>query len=758
MKDVFNHLDRIKKIFKEKEVKTHEKNNNILDKNSQNRLNYLVNSLNYNNYNTSIQFKRPSILNLNQVIKNIDFSQKYYLIENSSDSEDCINEESKVIFPSLRKVAKNLFDPNKIMILTDIKYFPKEANPGLIMTGLEDWVTEKHIKYFLQNVPSFIDLQKKNNHHYNDNYLDIHKIKIFVEQQKRFAFIKMNSFSQMEAIGNFFLNPIKKMYPSYNSKNEKIEIYYAYNILNLTKNHWYGVILRNLPANCDDKSLYNFTDQRVEDGIKYCLNPIVLDNVYCALIVCKELEYAEKLCFDLNNREINNKSFKANLHPNTCKIRNKENYNNYGTFCKNGYEFREEADESEKCIQYAKYFTEFFFPNYINSFKYNKNKKKEEETNKNTDKNNSENKNNKEKDKEKSSKKKKDFVLASSILNLFKKSKGSEEKKRILSSSSNQNLNKNITNNKVENRANSNNKTSENSNKIIKEENIPNKTNISSFNNLNNESSKELVNSSNQLPALQNDKNNDGKKENIDNKKIENNNKDNNISDGAKEPGEMSDANKEKNPIYTEEEIKYYTYDMKDKNYYEEKEKEQQQRRTYYKYKKTNYPYNNFNNNYNSYNNSFKKYEYKNNNSPPHHHNYSTSYKNYKKYNYRENNRERDYSNENYNKVKERSREKSRDISRERYNEEEKMNKNRNIRNNNYNGYDLKKDNNRYLDDRNRTKKFNEIKYYDKDRKYNYYDRERDHRKSSSKDKYEKMDNRYIHNNNYNNYSKNKFK
>ena len=78
----------------------------------------------------------------------------------------------------------------------------------------------------------------------------------------------------MEVIGNFFLAPIKKLYPSYNSKKEKIEVYYAYNLLELTKNHWYGVILRNLPANCNDRSLYNFTEQKVENGIKYCLNPI----------------------------------------------------------------------------------------------------------------------------------------------------------------------------------------------------------------------------------------------------------------------------------------------------------------------------------------------------------------------------------------------------------------------------------------------------------------------------------------------------
>ena len=342
MKDIFVHLDNLKKIFKEKDEKSKLKKdnlNNISNKNNMNINNhsnshYSSNNFYYNNYKKSTSFSRPSILDLKNNIKNIDFSHKFYLIEEGSDSEDCFNEDTKEVLPSLMKVAKNIFDPNKIMIITDIKYFPKEANPGLIMTGIEEWVTERHIKFFLENVPTFVDKYKKNSYYknfnnYGDNYLDIYKITIFAEQKNRYAYIQMNNFSQMEIIGNFFLNPIKKIHPSYNSKKEKIEIYYAYNILELTKNHWYGVILRNLPANCNDKSLYYFTEQKVENGIKYCLNPILIDNVYCSLVVCKELECAEQLCFELNNHEINNKIFKAHLHPYICKIRNKENFNNY---------------------------------------------------------------------------------------------------------------------------------------------------------------------------------------------------------------------------------------------------------------------------------------------------------------------------------------------------------------------------------------------------------------------------------------------
>jgi hypothetical protein len=188
MKDIFFHIDNLKHIFKENEGRTKETSNNK---------------------NKPISISRPSILNLNKHIKRADFSHKFYLIEDSSDSEDCLNEETKETFPSLMKVARSIFDPYKIMITTDIKYFPRESNPGLIMSGIEDWVTEKHIKDFLQNVPTFVDQCRKNKY-YEDNFLDIYKIKIFVEQQKRYAFIQLNRFSQMRAIGEFFFESDKK--------------------------------------------------------------------------------------------------------------------------------------------------------------------------------------------------------------------------------------------------------------------------------------------------------------------------------------------------------------------------------------------------------------------------------------------------------------------------------------------------------------------------------------------------------------------
>ena len=791
MKDIFVHLDKIKNTLYENKDKSPD------FKKIQNKNSFITNHYFHNNYNKSMTITRPSMINLNNNIQKIDCSHNFFLIEEGSDSEDCYNEDTKQTIPSLVKVAENIFDPNKYMILTNINYFPKEAKPGLIITGVEEWVTEKHIKYFLQDVPTFVDTYKRNYYNNNrnnnsndDSYLDIRSIKIFVEQKNRYAYVQLRNFAQMETIGKFFLSPIKKLYPTLNSKKEKMEVYYAYNILELTKNHWYGVILRNLP-DCTDKSLYDFTEQRVENGIKYCLKPVLVDNLYCALVVCKELEYAEKLCFDLNNYKVNNKFIKAHLHPNVCRIRNEENCKNFETFSKYGYEYNHIADEDEKCIEHAKYFMEFFFSDYINLIFNNKNKRKEEEKNIKNEKSNATNtnvnnssesktkKNIKDKDKEKKSKKKNDLAQASFIFNLFNKSKSKEEKKKINIDSNLNTINNTNNNNNEQN--NNNNKNKEINNSISKDDknNTNSNQKIDASNtqknsNQNNQKknimNNELSNITNKDSITSNDnkpiqaKNDIIKKDNSINENINNDDKKeivkkniNNDNNNIGEKGEILESNQP--PKYNEKEIKYYTYNMGDLNYYEEKEKEK-----YSKYRRNNrdnnynHSYNNYNdsnNNHNSYNRSgydnanhnnynnnnyrtnYKKYDYKN--SPSRYYHSSTNFKSYNKYNYRNNDRmhdrdkdrdrEKEYSSESQPRKLERSRDKS--------NEQTKINNfnnSNNIRDKNFNDYNnnnnKRNEKERYFDDR--IRKFNDNKYYDKN-KYKYYNNNKYNDKNSGK-------------------------
>ena len=721
MEEILVHLDQIKEnIFKKnqdiKEQSKYFENHKFnLDNDNKNKR--------FSNYNQkTLILSRPSIINITKNIKSIDMTNKFFLLEESSDNEDGYNEDIKHTIPSLMKVSKNIFDPNTIMILTDIKYFPRESQPGLIVTGIEDWVTEKHIQYFLKGVPSFKDKYKPDkNNNYNKNNetidLQINSIKFFTEQNKRYAYIKLNNYNQMEVIGNFFLNPIKKIYPSYNSKKEKIEVYFAYDLLKLTKSHWYGVILRNLPPNCTDKSIYNFCDQPVNNGIKYCLNPITIDNIYCSLVVCKELEQAEKLCYCLNNKNVNNNIYlKVNLHPKICKIRNENFITNYEMFSKEGYLFNINAEQSEKSLEFAKPFMEFFYPDYLNSFN-NKSKKKEKEM-KNLNENNEISKKNKEK--EKHLKKEKDLTLASSILDLLKHSKSNEEFKK--------NNSQNIIEKSLNNNSNNEQNISNNKNEEIQKNNqIINKNNIKStiIKEQNSQSNLDLNKINSQNLSINTNENFNESQKNIENI-IHHEEKKEKSKDNI-----QNLINSENNNLtYTQEEINYYTYNMGDQKFYEDLENQYQRKASSYKQRNNNdykdyYKSNNYNRDYKS-----QRYDHNKNSNQSPHRQFNPSYS---KQNpgYQKSNKDRDYnSNKNryYNNYKERSREKAPERSRDKNDSDEWKNF-RDSKDKKYYNYDNRKDR-EYDRNKERDKGWNR----DNDRERNY-EKEKERNKNRERDR-----------------------
>ena len=245
--------------------------------------------------------------------------------------------------PTIFDVAKAITDINTIMIVKDPKVFPNEAKPSLVIIGLEDWVNENYIKMFLEEVPSVKNKQ-----------LSFSSIKIFNWNKKKTAWVKMNNFSDCESIATFFYHPIKQNIPTKNSKGEKLDIFLAFDLLEITKSNWYGVILRNLPQNCSDESIRQFCDSYVRDGVKYCIYPIMIKEVYCSIIVMNDLEDAENLCMALNGMEVSTKGrkIKVNYHPKICKIRNNVEASAFSSmFNKYGYIFDENVEQSGNVVK-----------------------------------------------------------------------------------------------------------------------------------------------------------------------------------------------------------------------------------------------------------------------------------------------------------------------------------------------------------------------------------------------------------------------
>jgi hypothetical protein len=230
------------------------------------------------------------------------------------------------------------------MIVNDTKKFPKEAFPRILIIGIEDWVEKNHIIMFIEDIPSVKNTKVK-------QY--IKDITIIEWSKKRCAWVKIEKFNICESIANFFYYHIKKKYPSKNSKGEKIEVFLSYNLLELTKSNWYGIIIRNIPQSNSADAIKNFCEKYVnKDSVKYCSPPVLIKNIYCCIVVLNELENAEKLCIKLNNFEIPKKrKLKVNFHPLICKIRNNFSGSIFNKmFNENGYKFSDEVEQSYDVI------------------------------------------------------------------------------------------------------------------------------------------------------------------------------------------------------------------------------------------------------------------------------------------------------------------------------------------------------------------------------------------------------------------------
>ena len=655
MKDILSRIDNLKNEKQKKESSSKELNkpnekDNLSEKNNYNQKYTSSRYYNQEYLKRPFSLTRPSMLKLNELIKDYGFFQKRPLIEEDSGNEDNINEETNESIPSLKKVSKYIFDPHTIMIVNNINFFPREAKPGLIITGIEDWVKEKHIKYFLEGIPN-------NNKNYYYNNIDLSTIKFFKDnQQKTCAYIYPMKFKILETIFNFFHNPIKKYIPTLNSKNEKMEILASFNLLELTKSNWYGIILRNLPKNCTSESIYNFCDGYIKDGINYCLNPIIVDEISCSLVVCKSLESAEKLCSILNNNDIaKNRILLAHFHPLICKIRKSvNNENDDQMFSKNGYLFKENVEQSERCLKYAEYFVKINKKQQVNM---DKNKKNEDNDNKNNElkfKNLNqllESSDNKDNNIKKNISGNKDDSLIESIMNILKiKNTAMTTMKSSDNNIKNNEINKqknNDSNNKEENNKNNGTSILTNNIEINSSPKIENaKSNITN-NNINNENKSNIQNNetqtnknintnSNNISLMNNNTSNQSLLTNINPNLMQNSNSNqNNIlsndinnNNSFQEPGEIYDSkNINIDPLsnFSKKDINYYTYNMGNESFYERKEEEMRRKsnrnnNSYYRdnnYKRSK----NFNYNSQKYNNrnkspykSYKTREYNNQN------------------------------------------------------------------------------------------------------------------------------------------------
>ena len=119
-----------------------------------------------------------------------------------------------------------------------------------------------------------------------------------------FALVLFLNYDHCKRVYSYFNHPIKKQNnPTKNNKGEKMDVFYAFDILDMENSEWYGVLLRNIPEKSSHESLKNHI-MKYTRNVNYISGVQKVKSSYCSLVVLDTLEDAEKLCKYWNKKDM----------------------------------------------------------------------------------------------------------------------------------------------------------------------------------------------------------------------------------------------------------------------------------------------------------------------------------------------------------------------------------------------------------------------------------------------------------------------
>lgn len=248
----------------------------------------------------------------------------YSIYQEGSSGEDS-EIENKQSEPTVNDIQYSLYDPGTIRIVKDVTHIPENVTIYLAFVNLESWHNSYTIKYFIEELPFLKDLGV---------HPTIKEIKFINNIKIPTALVNFENTQHAEIIKGYFNHPNK--FPTYNSHNNELRVFWAYDCLEIKNYPWYSILIRNIPEGISDNALKNYISNSLRtnedlkgssDSIEYISYPMQVKGILCSIVVLKSLDIAEKLCFELNNKNSNNKEaekskkLKVNLHPKTFKLR-----------------------------------------------------------------------------------------------------------------------------------------------------------------------------------------------------------------------------------------------------------------------------------------------------------------------------------------------------------------------------------------------------------------------------------------------------
>lgn len=252
------------------------------------------------------------------------FGHNSYSIYHEGSSGEDSEIENKQSEPTIEDVQQSIYDPTTIRIVKDLSQIPENVKVYLAFVNIEPWYNSFHMKYFLEELHFLKDLGV---------YPVINEIKIINIFKTNIALVNFQNTQHAEIIKGFFNHPNK--FPTFNSLNNELKVFWAYDLLELKTTPWYCIIIRNIPEGICENALKKYITNSLRtnedltgssDNIEYISNPVQVKGILCSLVTLKNLDIAERLCYELNSKNSNkdkekSKKLKVNLHPNTFKLR-----------------------------------------------------------------------------------------------------------------------------------------------------------------------------------------------------------------------------------------------------------------------------------------------------------------------------------------------------------------------------------------------------------------------------------------------------
>ena len=116
----------------------------------------------------------------------------------------------------------------------------------------------------------------------------------------------------------------EEIYNYYNESGNSSNVSYCYDVTDKKESQWYAIVIRNIPRAISDCELEQILNEKCINGkILYTIPSENIGLSRCSIAVVDNLELAERLCVELNKKQVNKMNLKVliyNIGPSSSQM------------------------------------------------------------------------------------------------------------------------------------------------------------------------------------------------------------------------------------------------------------------------------------------------------------------------------------------------------------------------------------------------------------------------------------------------------